>query len=128
MFQNNKGVVLDTGKKTRGSQTLKKGVIGAFCRTYDIHLCIEKYLSDVYEKCAVGDRYTYKDGSSSSGLVVYENGKFAYSNHATDPASGKLCNSFDLVRIHKFGDTTRRKDVIPDETAVIFGNVQAYRR
>ena len=59
----------------------------------------------MYEKCAVGDRYTYKDGSSSSGLVVYENGKFAYSNHATDPASGKLCNSFDLVRIHKFGDT-----------------------
>lgn len=90
--------------KKQEDPTLKKGVIGAFCRTYDIHSCIEKYLSDVYKKCAVGDRYTYKDGSSSSGLVVYENGKFAYSNHATDPASGKLCNSFDLVRIHKFGD------------------------
>lgn len=96
---------LDRQVKKQEDPTLKKGVIGAFCRTYDIHLCIEKYLSDVYEKCAVGDRYTYKDGSSSSGLVVYENGKFAYSNHATDPASGKLCNSFDLVRIHKFGDT-----------------------
>ena len=22
-----------------------------------------------------------------------------------DPASGKLCNAFDLVRLHKFGDT-----------------------
>ena len=96
---------LDRQVKKQEDPTLKKGVIGAFCRTYDIHSCIEKYLSDVYEKCAVGDRYTYKDGSSSSGLVVYENGKFAYSNHATDPASGKLCNSFDLVRIHKFGDT-----------------------
>ena len=41
---------------------------------------IEKYLADVYEKCAVGDRYTYKDGSSSSGLVVYENGKFIACN------------------------------------------------
>lgn len=96
---------LDRQVKKQEDPTLKKGVIGAFCRTYDIHSCIEKYLADVYEKCAVGDRYTYKDGSSSSGLVVYENGKFAYSNHATDPASGKLCNSFDLVRIHKFGDT-----------------------
>ena len=96
---------LDRQVRKQEDPTLKKGVIGAFCRTYDIHLCIEKYLSDVYEKCAVGDRYTYRDGSSSSGLVVYENGKFAYSNHATDPASGKLCNSFDLVRIHKFGDT-----------------------
>lgn len=84
--------------------TEKPGIIGAFCRTYDIYACIEKFLPDVYERCAVGDRYTYIDGSSSAGLVVYENGKFAYSNHATDPACGKLCNSFDLVRIHKFGD------------------------
>ena len=29
---------------------------------------------------------------------------FAYSNHATDPTSGKLCNAFDLVRIHLYGD------------------------
>lgn len=95
---------LDRQVKKQEDPTGKKGIIGAFCRTYDIHLCIEKYLADVYEKCTNSDRYTYKEGSSSSGLVVYENGKFAYSNHATDPASGKLCNSFDLVRIHKFGD------------------------
>ena len=36
--------------------------------------------------------------------MIYED-KFAYSHHATDPASGKLCNAFDLVRLHKFGDT-----------------------
>ncbi len=29
-------------------------------------------------------------------------GKWLYSFHATDPASRLLCNSFDLVRIHKF--------------------------
>ena len=25
-------------------------------------------------------------------------------NHATDPICGKLCNAFDLVRLHKFGE------------------------
>ena len=42
-------------------------------------------------------------GSTASGLVIYEDGRFAYSNHSTDPACGKLCNAFDLVRIHKYG-------------------------
>ena len=35
--------------------------------------------------------------------MVYDGDLFAYSNHSTDPASGQLCNAFDLVRIHKFG-------------------------
>ena len=95
--------------------TEKTGIIGAFCRTYDIHACIEKFLPNVYELCASGDRYTYVEGSSSAGLVVYEDGKFAYSNHATDPACGKMCNSFDLVRIHKFGDLD---DDVKDGTPV----------
>lgn len=92
---------LDRRLKKQEDPTEKRGIIGAFCRTYDIHACIEKYLPDVYSRCN-GDRYTYTEGSSSAGLVVYEDGKFAYSNHATDPACGKLCNSFDLVRIHRF--------------------------
>jgi len=36
--------------------------------------------------------------------VLYDNGKFLYSHHATDPCSGRLVNAFDLVRLHKFGD------------------------
>lgn len=95
---------LDRQVKKQEDPTSKRGIIGAFCRTYNIHECIEKYLSDTYSRCSSGDRYTYIEGSSSAGLVVYEDGKFAYSNHATDPASCKLCNSFDLVRVHKFGD------------------------
>ena len=91
--------------KKQEDPTLKNGVIGAFCRCYDIHTAIETYLSDVYTKCDTQDRYTYTNGSTAGGLVVYEDGKFAYSNHATDPASGKLCNAFDLVRLHKFGDS-----------------------
>lgn len=80
----------------------KKGCIGAFCRTYTIADVIDKYLSDVYESCDVEDRYTYTKGSTSAGLVVYDD-KFAYSNHSTDPAGEQLCNAFDLLRIHKFG-------------------------
>ena len=81
----------------------KKGIVGAFCRTYTVDEAIEKFLYDQYEPCANG-RYTYKNGSTSAGAVTYEDGLFLYSNHATDPASGMLCNAFDLVRVHLFGD------------------------
>lgn len=48
-------------------------------------------------------KYTYVNGSVANGATVYGDGKWLYSFHATDPASRTLCNSFDLVRIHKFG-------------------------
>lgn len=81
----------------------KSGIVGAFCRVYDIHDAIEHFLPDTYEKYD-DNRYTYKGGSTSGGLVLYDNGVFAYSHHGTDPASGKLCNAFDLVRIHLYGN------------------------
>lgn len=56
----------------------------------------------MYEKTAHDGRYTYINGSVAAGLVCYE-GKFAYSNHETDPASKQLCNAFDLCRIHLYG-------------------------
>lgn len=79
----------------------KKGIIGAFCRTYTITEAIEKYLSDVYVDSGDG-RYTYSKGSTAKGLIIYDD-KFAFSHHGTDPCSGRLCNAFDLVRIHHFG-------------------------
>src|SRR5574344_1897328 len=87
----------------------KKGIVGTFCRTYGIAEVIDTFLSDVYEP-AGEDRYTYKLGSTAAGLIVYDN-KFAYSHHGTDPAGGRLCNAFDLVRIHKYGhlDTGKEK-------------------
>jgi len=81
----------------------KEGVVGAFCRAYSIMEAIEEFLSDVYEPSAIHGRYDYIPADSSAGLVIYD-GKFAYSHHATDPACGKLLNSFDLVRIHRFRD------------------------
>lgn len=87
----------------QGDPLAKTGLIGAFCRTYTIQDAIATFLPDVYTECSTPDRYTYTNGSTAAGLVVYED-KFAYSNHATDPTSGQLCNAFDLVRIHKFGE------------------------
>ncbi len=87
----------------QGNPREKKGIVGAFCRSYSIHEALEKFLSEVYVKTAEENRYTYIKGSSSGGLIIYEKGDFGFSHHGTDPASGKLCNAFDLVRIHKFG-------------------------
>ena len=50
------------------------------------------------------DRYTYIDGTTTGGAVMYDGGKFLYSHHSTDPCGGKLVNAFDLVRLHRFAD------------------------
>lgn len=80
----------------------KEGAIGAFCRAYSIQEAIEVFVDD-YEPCAIDGRYTYTKGSTGAGVVIYDD-KFSYSHHSTDPASMQLCNAFDLVRIHKFGE------------------------
>lgn len=79
----------------------KRGIVGAFCRTYGITEVIETYLKDTYIP-AVDGRFTYIKGSTAAGLILYDD-KFAFSHHGTDPCTGKLSNAFDLVRIHKFG-------------------------
>ena len=80
----------------------KKGIVGTFCRTFSISEVIEKFLSDIYEP--VGENRYHLIGSvSGPGLIIF-NDKFAYSNHATDPAYHQECNAFDLVRVHKFPD------------------------
>ncbi|QCH27820.1 virulence-associated E family protein [Clostridium tyrobutyricum] len=81
----------------------KKGMVGAFCRSYTIVEAIDTFLSDIYAPSIIQDRYDYIPADSSAGVIIYEN-KYAYSHHATDPACGKLLNSFDLVRIHRYGD------------------------
>lgn len=81
----------------------KTGVAGAFCRCYTIQEAIAAFLPDVYTRAGSPFRYTYAQGHSYGGLVVYEDGQHAYSHHGTDPAGGRACSAFDLVRIHKFG-------------------------
>ncbi|MFT8709466.1 MAG: virulence-associated E family protein [Sporolactobacillus sp.] len=89
----------------QGDPLQKHGIVGAFCRQYDIYQAIDAFLPHVYEHVDdQSDRMTFVEGSTVGGAIVYEDGKFLYSHHATDPVSGKLVNSFDLVRLHKFGD------------------------
>lgn len=80
----------------------KKGIVGFFCKAYSITEAIDTFLKDIYVPTTIEDRYSYVKGSTSAGLMIY-NDKFAFSHHGTDPCSGKLCNAFDLIRIHKFG-------------------------
>lgn len=89
----------------QGDPTTKAGIVGAFCKVYDIYKAIETFLPEEYTPCENNPgRFTYTKGSTVGGAVVYDNGNFLYSHHATDPAGGKLCNAFDLVRLHKFGE------------------------
>lgn len=89
----------------------KNGVVGAFCRTYDIYSAINTFLEGIYAPVDdLRNRFTYISGSTTGGAIVYDNGLFLYSHHSTDPCCGRLVNAFDLVRIHKFGDMDDNAD------------------
>lgn len=88
----------------------KEGAVGFFNRAFfPIGRALEKFLSDVYEPTDNENRWHYIQSSSMAGVEIIEGGKFVYSHHAKDPAYLKLCNAFDLVRIHKFGDDDVKK-------------------
>lgn len=100
----------DRSAKKQGDPLTKNGVVGAFCKTYSIEQAMEEFLPGVYEACG-NDRYTFVGGSTVGGAVVYDD-KFLFSHHATDPCSGKLCNAFDMVRLHLFSDED--ENALPD--------------
>lgn len=95
--------IRERSAKKQGDPLEKKGVVGAFCRLYSIEQAMAEFIPGEYTECAGSGRYTYTGGSTVGGAVVYD-GKFLYSHHATDPCSGRLCNAFDMVRLHLFGD------------------------
>jgi len=108
--------VSDKVKHDRGLKmedpTEKEGVVGAFCRAFTIGEAVAEFLDDVYEPADdMGPgRYSFVGGSTSGGLVVYDD-LIAHSHHSTDPAGGRSCNAFDLVRLHKFGDLDDGREV-----------------
>ena len=87
--------------KRQADPLTKDGIVGVFCRTYDIREVIEHFLSDLYEPSVMEGRYDYIPGEGSAGVQIFDD-KFVFSHHATDPAYGKLLNGFDLVRVHRF--------------------------
>lgn len=102
--------VIQNAIKKQEDPESKKGIVGVFCRTYSIQEAIQTFLDEEYVE-ACNNRYTYTKGSTAAGMIIYDD-KFAFSHHGTDPAGGRLCNAFDLVRIHKFGhlDTGKEKN------------------
>ncbi len=115
----------DPGKKAENPHE-KTGVIGAFCRAYSIEDAIEKFLPDVYtpgEDAGAKPRYSYVGGSTSNGAIVEDGGLFLYSYHTTDPCSERLVNSFDMVRLHKFGELD--KDTAEDTKPTAFPSFKA---
>ena len=89
----------------QGNPTDKPGIVGAFCRVYDVYQAMDTYLLGTYTPCDhMPGRYTFTGGSTAGGAVIYDDGAFLFSHHATDPAGGRLVNAFDLVRLHRFGE------------------------
>ena len=106
--------VADIVKRTAAKQKdplEKGGLVGAFCRAYSIQEAIEAFVP-TYQPCDEPNRYTFTEGSTAAGVVIYDD-KFSYSHHATDPASGQLCNAWDLVRLHHFSGLD--EDADPDK-------------
>ena len=101
----------------QGDPLEKPGIVGAFCRTYDVLTAMDAFLPKIYDPVdGMEDRYTYLGGSTTGGAVVYDDSKFLFSHHATDPCGGRLVNAFDLVRLHRFGD--KDENAAPDTPVV----------
>lgn len=96
------------GAKKQQNPLEKEGVVGAFCRTYTVYDALDEFTPWAYIATSDPDRFTYMGATTTGGAVVYDDGLFMYSNHATDPAGGMLLNAFDLVRIHKFGELDKK--------------------
>lgn len=114
--------IRDRSAKKQGDPLEKKGVVGAFCRQYSIEAAMSEFIPGEYVESADTGRYTYAGGSTVGGAVLYDD-KFLYSHHATDPCSGRLCNAFDMVRLHLFREEDA--EALP-ETPVT--NLPSYKR
>ena len=96
------------GAKKQQNPLDKEGVVGAFCKTYTVYDVLDELIPGTYIETHDPDRFTYLGATTTGGAVIYDDGLFIYSNHATDPAGGMLLNSFDLVRIHRFGELDKK--------------------
>ena len=73
----------------------KSGWIGAFCRAYTIQEAIEAFIPEEYTPTEDPNRWTYTNGSTAGGLVIYDD-KYAYSNHNTDPTGSSYATLMTL--------------------------------
>jgi predicted P-loop ATPase len=110
------------GRAKRDPFTIE-GVVGAFNRAYeDFQLLIEEY--DLPYAPAGSDRWHLVGSRAVAGMGLVTDG-IVYSHHANDPAYGKACTAFDLVRMHRYGtldeDTNEQTPInrLPSYTAML---------
>ena len=92
--------------ETRGGFSAKApltGLIDAYNDAHPIKEIMES-LSDIYEATDTENRYMLIGSDSTPGVIIDPEKNIATSFHANDPAQGKPLNSFDLYRIHRFGE------------------------
>ena len=103
--------------KKQGNPLEKPGLIGAFCRCYDVDTAISKFLPGVYTPCALPGRYTYAQGSTAAGLVVYDDGQFAFSTTPPTRPPGSCATPSTWSASICTGTRTRTCSRIPPSTA-----------
>ena len=100
------------------------GPINAYNDAHPIKEIIES-LSDVYEATDTENRYKLIGSDSTPGVIIDPEKNIATSFHANDPAQGKPLNSFDLYRIHRFGELDKdcprdtKKNELPSFKAML---------
>lgn len=110
----------------QGDPLEKEGLIGAFCRTFTIKEAIAEFLQGIYEETDNDEnRYSYSEATTFGGVVVYDD-KFSFSHHESDPATKKLCNAFDLIRLQKFWDLDDGKEGVPTNKLPSFIEMQKF--
>ena len=82
-----------TNIKRQADPLDKKGVVGTFCRTYNITETIDIFLSHIYERTEIDNRCTYILGSSQGGLVIYDEDGKSNSSQSSFKAMQKLALS-----------------------------------
>tara|TARA_R110001583_G_scaffold31978_1_gene108984 strand:+ start:51457 stop:54573 length:3117 start_codon:yes stop_codon:yes gene_type:complete len=92
----------------RNDPKQKRGIVGAFCRAFDIDDCFERWGEDFpYVPQNDGDtrRLTYLDGGGSpGGAYITDCREWLGSKHDSRPWVGRTeVHAFDLMRAHKFG-------------------------
>ena len=96
---------INSGDATAADPYEKTGIIGKFCRRYDIHQAISTFELP-YETTEWENRYRPVGSTGASGAVVYPSdmceAAFLYSHHESDVVGSQNVNSWDLVRLHKF--------------------------
>jgi hypothetical protein len=92
-----------------GDPCEKPGLVGAWCRQYDVLRAIETF--DLpYESTADEKRWTPHGASSSGGARIYGHPKdpsaasWMFNSHTHGLSPQRNVNSYDMVRMHRFGE------------------------